>query len=243
MSNQPRHVAIIMDGNTRWAHRRLLPSIVGHRSGLETLQRIIYCAQERELEALTLFAFSSENWRRPQNEVSALLKLFLDALQREVPELGKRNIRIRFIGALEAFPQRIQDWMQRSETMTCSHPGMTVCAALNYGGQWDIVQACRKLAKAVEDGKLTSEDINQSHVASALSTVDLPPLDLCIRTSGEYRISNFLLWQMAYSELYFSPKLWPDFTTDDFKAALDAFVARERRFGGSSRSVTDQPYS
>ncbi|HIL23732.1 MAG TPA: di-trans,poly-cis-decaprenylcistransferase [Alcanivorax sp.] len=234
----PRHVAIIMDGNNRWARKQGLPGEEGHRAGEATVQAIIRQAAHQGIEALTLFAFSSENWRRPQAEVDHLMALFLKALGGRVEELHGHGVRIRFIGDRSAFAADLQDGMAEAESLTGANNRMTVVIAVNYGGQWDIAHAARIMAEKVAAGDMQPEQISAESMAPHLSMADLPPPDLLIRTGGDQRISNFLLWQLAYSELYFSPLLWPDFDADAFDAALQDFAGRQRRFGRSGEEVT-----
>ncbi|MEQ3635506.1 polyprenyl diphosphate synthase [Alcanivorax sp.] len=233
----PRHVAIIMDGNNRWARKQGVPGEEGHRAGESTVQAIIRQAAHRGLEVLTLFAFSSENWRRPQAEVDHLMTLFLKALGGRVEELHGHGVRIRFIGDRTAFGQGLQEGMAEAEALTGDNARMTVVIAVNYGGQWDIAHAARQLAAKVAKGELQADEINAEVMAPYLSMADLPPPDLLIRTGGDQRISNFLLWQLAYSELCFSPLLWPDFDADAFDAALQDYAGRQRRFGRSGEEV------
>ncbi|EIJ44082.1 undecaprenyl diphosphate synthase [Beggiatoa alba B18LD] len=233
----PRHVAIIMDGNGRWAKKRLLPRIAGHRAGVETVRKIVRCCTEQGIEVLTLFAFSSENWRRPEQEVSLLMELFMFALQNEVKKLHGNNIRLRIIGERTAFPEKLQALIRHAEEQTQHNTGLVLVIAANYGGRWDITQASRYLAHQVEQGLLTPQEINESLLAKHLSFADLPEPDLFIRTGGEQRISNFLLWQLAYTELYFTDTLWPDFDADAFQLALTSFATRQRRFGRTGDQV------
>ncbi|MEE2870942.1 MAG: polyprenyl diphosphate synthase [Pseudomonadota bacterium] len=233
----PRHVAIIMDGNNRWARKRGLPGEEGHRAGEQAVQTIIRQAATRGVEALTLFAFSSENWRRPQAEVNHLMALFLKALGGRVDELHGNDVRIRFIGDRSAFSGDLQAGMREAEEKTANNQRMTVCIAVNYGGQWDITQAARQLASQVAAGELQPEAITDELLGSHISMADLPLPDLLIRTGGDQRISNFLLWQLAYSELCFSPLLWPDFDAQAFDAALQDYAGRQRRFGRSGEEV------
>lgn len=230
----PRHVAIIMDGNNRWARKRLLPGVAGHKAGVDAVRAVIeVCAQEG-VEVLTLFAFSSENWARPQAEVGALMELFLFALRREVRKLQSNNISLQLIGDRSRFAPELQQAMIDAEAMTAHCTGLQLLVAANYGGQWDITQAARSLARDVAAGVLDPDAIGSEDLASRLSTTSLPCPDLCIRTGGEKRISNFLLWQLAYAELYFSDLFWPDFKHDAMREALAEFVRRQRRFGKTS---------
>ncbi|TFH88351.1 di-trans,poly-cis-decaprenylcistransferase [Billgrantia azerbaijanica] len=233
----PRHVAIIMDGNNRWAKAHGLSSVRGHRAGVEAVRAVIRRAGERGIEMLTLFAFSSENWKRPEAEVSALMELFLLALKREVKKLHDHDIRLSIIGERSAFSTSIQKHIERAEALTANNGGMHLVIAANYGGRWDLTRAARRLAGRVAAGELDPDAIDEAAVERELCLGDGPPVDLCIRTSGEQRISNFLLWQMAYAEFYFTPRLWPDFDGAAFDAALDDFRGRKRRFGMTDEQV------
>ena len=233
----PKHVAIILDGNNRWAKKRRLPSLAGHRAGVSTVRNIVEACGECGVDVLTLFAFSSENWSRPKNEVIGLMELFLSALKRETRRLKRNRIRLKVIGDVSAFSQDIQDHIRDAEEQTASDYKVTLVIAANYGGQWDITEASRKVAEKVEQGELRASDVTQDVIASHLSTAALPPPDLMIRTSGEQRISNFMLWQCAYSEFYFTETLWPDFDRREFHRALLDYVGRQRRFGKTSEQV------
>ncbi|MCE3026835.1 MULTISPECIES: polyprenyl diphosphate synthase [unclassified Salinicola] len=237
MSSVPRHVAIIMDGNNRWARARGLSSAQGHRAGVESLRSVIRRAAELGVGTLTLFAFSSENWRRPSAEVSALMELFMLVLKREVKKLDDNGIRLSIIGDRRRFSSSLQKQMARAEAQTRDNPGLHLVVAANYGGRWDIAQASRRLARRVADGELAPEEIDEALLDSEICLAGEPAVDLCIRTSGEQRISNFLLWQLAYAELVFSPQLWPDFDAAAFDAALEDFQQRQRRFGMSQQQV------
>ncbi|MCP5302586.1 MAG: di-trans,poly-cis-decaprenylcistransferase [Pseudomonadales bacterium] len=234
----PRHVAIIMDGNNRWAKKRGLPRGAGHKAGVESVRRVLEACAEQGVEVLTLFAFSSENWRRPQAEVSTLMSLLLNALKREVKRLNKNNIRLRVIGNRDRFSETIQKHMAEAEKLTANNNQFTVVIAADYGGQWDITQATQKIASMVVSGELQLSEINAEMIQSKIAIGDLPAPDLCIRTGGEQRISNFLLWQMAYTELYFTDILWPDFDKDEFLKALQDYRSRDRRFGRTSDTDT-----
>lgn len=227
----PRHVAIIMDGNNRWAKRKGVSGPSGHRAGVEAVRGVLRACKHHEVEVLTLFAFSSENWGRPIPEVRALLALLSRYLRNEVRELHKDGIRVRFIGERRRFSQRQQKLMQQSESLTCGNAGATVVIAVDYGGQWDIAQAAQKLARQVQAGRLQPQDITPELIDRHISISDLPRPDLCIRTGGDARISNFMLWHFAYTELYFTDTLWPDFTEAEFARALAEYSRRERRFG------------
>jgi undecaprenyl diphosphate synthase len=238
-SQLPRHIAIIMDGNGRWAKQRMLPRIAGHKAGVETVrQAVSYCA-ERGIEVLTLFAFSSENWRRPPQEVSWLMELFMSALQREVNKLHKNNVRLRIIGERSAFPAKLQELIAAAEEQTKQNSGLTLVIAANYGGHWDIVNGVKKLAQQVEQGLLKSADITETLLAAQVCLADLPEPDLFIRTGGEKRVSNFLLWQLAYTEMYFTDTLWPDFDKEQFIKAIESFTTRQRRFGRTGEQVEE----
>ena len=229
----PRHIAVIMDGNGRWARKRLLPRVAGHRKGVEALRGVIRACAERGVSHLTVFAFSSENWRRPQEEVTLLMELFLRALENEVAKLHENRIRFRVIGDLSGFSERIQALIRDAETLTRDNTRLTLTVAANYGGRWDIVQAVKKLMlSGVAPGA-----VNETTLAEQLSLADMPEPDLFIRTGGEQRISNFLLWQLAYTELYFTDTLWPDFDAAALDAAIASYRKRERRFGRTSEQV------
>ncbi|QGZ32023.1 polyprenyl diphosphate synthase [Stutzerimonas stutzeri] len=235
--NVPRHVAVIMDGNNRWAKRRLLPGVAGHKAGVDAVRAVIEVCAEAGVEVLTLFAFSSENWQRPAEEVGALMELFLTALRREARKLNENGISLRIIGDRSRFHPELQTAMLEAEEMT-SGPGRFVLqVAANYGGQWDILQAAQRMAREAQEGRLDPDEVTPAVFQSFLATGDMPLPDLCIRTGGERRISNFLLWQLAYSELYFSDLFWPDFKHDAMRAALADFAKRQRRFGKTGDQV------
>ncbi|HWR76884.1 MAG TPA: polyprenyl diphosphate synthase [Thiobacillus sp.] len=229
----PRHIAIIMDGNGRWAKRRLMPRVAGHRKGVEALRGVIRACAERGVAHLTVFAFSSENWRRPQEEVTLLMELFMRALENEVARLHENDIRFRVIGDLSGFSGRIQALIRDAEALTRNNTRLTFTVAANYGGRWDIVQAVKKLMAA----GVAEEAVNEAALAQQLSMAEAPEPDLFIRTGGEQRISNFLLWQLAYTELYFTDALWPDFDAAALEVAIASYRARERRFGRTSEQV------
>ncbi|MBF0217996.1 MAG: isoprenyl transferase [Gammaproteobacteria bacterium] len=235
----PRHIAIIMDGNGRWARQRLLPRFAGHQSGMESVRQVVKKCIEDGIEALTLFAFSSENWRRPAEEVGLLMKLFMTALDREVKKLHKNGVRLRVVGDLAAFPEELQQRIVNAEALTRDNERLALNIAANYGGRWDIVQACQQLALRVKLGSLQVEEINSDLLAAALSLADLPEPDLFIRTGGEERISNFLLWQLAYTELYFTKELWPEFNGESLQRAVASYSQRQRRFGRTSEQVEE----
>ena len=226
-----RHIAIVMDGNGRWAQQRLRPRSFGHHAGQKAVRATIEFCLRRGIGALTLFAFSSENWQRPKDEVGALMELFLKALDREVEELHGYGVRIRFIGELSAFAPALRERMHAAMTKTQGNGKLALNIAVNYGGRWDIANAARQAARDVAAGKLDADAIDEKTLAPYFQISDLPPVDLFIRTSGEQRISNFLLWQLAYAELYFCDTLWPDFDQASLQLAVDSFAGRERRFG------------
>ncbi|MDI5986312.1 polyprenyl diphosphate synthase [Halomonas sp. M4R5S39] len=236
----PRHVAIIMDGNNRWAKARGLSGVRGHRAGVEAVRAVIRRAAERDIETLTLFAFSSENWKRPKAEVSALMELFLMALKREVRKLHDNGIRLSVIGDRTAFSDSIQKYIAKAEEKTRDNTRMHLVVAANYGGRWDIAGAARRLAERVAAGELSPDAIDEHAMDGEVCLAADAPVDLCIRTSGEQRISNFLLWQMAYAELHFTPLLWPDFDAEAFDLALADFQRRQRRFGMTDEQVEAQ---
>lgn len=230
----PRHVAIIMDGNGRWAKNQGKLRISGHKAGVKSVRRAVSFAVSHKLEALTLYAFSSENWSRPLQEVAALMELFVWALDSEVKSLHKHNVRLRIIGDISRFNNRIQERIRRAEELTQHNNGLTLNVAANYGGRWDIIQGVRKLAEQVQEGLLRPDQITEESLAPHLCMQELAPVDLVIRTGGEHRISNFLLWQIAYAEFWFTDVLWPDFDEHVFEGALNAFSLRERRYGGAA---------
>lgn len=233
----PEHIAIIMDGNGRWARQRGLPRVAGHRKGVESVRAVIRSSASKKIPWLTLFAFSSENWRRPKKEVDLLMELFMQALDKDIRELHENNIRFRIIGDTATLSSSIQDRIRHSESLTRENTGLVLTVALNYGGRWDIGEASRKLALEVISGKQGVETINEDTVAAHLSTQGMPDPDLFIRTGGEKRISNFLLWQLAYTELYFTDVFWPDFDETEFSVALDSFAQRQRRYGQTGEQV------
>lgn len=229
----PRHVAVIMDGNGRWAKARLLPRIAGHKRGADAVRRIVEAAWEFGVEYLTLYAFSSENWKRPEEEVGGLMSLLRIYLRSELDELDRNGVRVRVIGDRRRLPPDICRMIAEAEARTIGNSRLTLILAVSYGGQGEIVQAARRLAEDVAAGRLRPEDIDESRFASCLETAGIPDPDLVIRTSGEQRLSNFLLWQAAYAELVFTDTLWPDFGREEFAAALREFQARDRRFGAN----------
>ncbi|MFI3122484.1 MAG: isoprenyl transferase [Methylococcales bacterium] len=228
----PRHIAIIMDGNGRWAQQRFLPRAVGHHAGVKAVRKIVeFCAADSTCEVLSLFAFSSENWNRPESEVSILMALFLTTLQSEIDKLHKNNIRLCFIGDRTAFDSALQQKMNEGEQKTKDNTALTLVIAANYGGRWDMAQACKAISERVAAGELSSHEINETVINKHLSLSDFPEPDLFIRTGGEQRVSNFMLWQLAYTELYFTPILWPDFNQIALQEAITSFQSRQRRFG------------
>jgi len=242
-SNQgslPRHIAIIMDGNGRWARARLLPRYVGHREGVKSVRRVVEACLDKGIKALTLFAFSSENWRRPSEEVSLIMDLFIHALKKEVVALNRNGVRLRFIGDRTAFSDNLCALIAAAEEETRDNSDLDLVIAANYGGQWDITRAVQMLAERVAAGELQSQDITTGMLASEVCLADLPPPDLFIRTGGEQRISNFLLWQLAYTELYFSDVLWPAFDGQRLDEALAWYANRQRRFGRTGEQVEQQ---
>jgi undecaprenyl diphosphate synthase len=236
----PKHIAIIMDGNGRWAESRGLPRHAGHKEGVRPVRLCVEECARRGVEALTLFAFSSENWQRPTIEVTSLMQLFLDAMDREVDDLHKNKVRVRFIGDRHALSVKLQSRMAATEELTASNPGLKLQVAVSYGGRWDILQAARRLAAAVARGALRQDDINEDVFSRELMLAGVPDPDLFIRTGGDHRISNFLLWNLAYTELHFSETLWPDFDKPHFENALRAFASRERRFGLTPEQLRDK---
>ncbi|MGN2245837.1 polyprenyl diphosphate synthase [Frateuria sp. GZRR35] len=233
----PGHIAIVMDGNGRWAKARLRPRSFGHNAGRKAVREVVEGCLRQGVEALTLFAFSSENWRRPDEEVGALMELFLRALDKEVDELHEQGVRLRFIGDLSAFNAELRKRMELAMARTAGNLKLALNIAVNYGGRWDIVHAARQAAIAVAQGELRVEDIDEARLGGYTSLAELPPLDLFIRTGGEVRVSNFLLWQIAYAELYFTDTLWPDFDQACLARAIEDFDRRERRYGKTGEQV------
>lgn len=227
----PQHIAIVMDGNGRWAENRGLARIEGHKAGVKTVKTMIKSCLEKKIGCLSLFAFSSENWARPIAEVNFLMELFVEALRKELAELNQHGIRIRFTGDREPLSSVLQKEMQEAELLTQNNQQLIVNVVVNYGGKWDIVTAAKKMSRAVSNGTIALDEIDESNFAQFLDTDGLPEPDLFIRTSGELRISNFFLWQLAYTELYFTEVHWPDFNNEELELALDSFSKRKRRFG------------
>ena len=234
----PQHVAVIMDGNGRWAKKRFLPRVAGHVKGVELVREMVRACLERGVHYLTLFAFSSENWRRPQEEVSLLMQLFVKALEQEVEKLDRNGVRLRIIGDLSRFEPHLQELIRKGEEKTAGNTKLDLTIAANYGGRWDIMQAMNRMLAAHPDKR---EGWQEADLESYLSMSFAPEPDLFIRTGGEERISNFLLWQLAYTELYFTPTLWPEFDTVEFDKAIASFQKRERRFGRTSEQLVDSP--
>jgi undecaprenyl diphosphate synthase len=237
MGETPQHVAIIMDGNGRWARSRGLPRPAGHRASVKVVRRVVEACAERKVRHLTLFAFSSENWRRPPDEVGMLMSLFLDALEREVADLHGNQVRLSFIGDRSALGTELARRMQGAEALTAANAGLRLIIAVAFGGRWDIVQACRALAADAAAGRVLPEAIDEGMLAGRLALAGIPDPDLLIRTGGEGRVSNFLLWNLAYTELYFTDVLWPEFSPAHLDAAFDYYAKRERRFGKTSGQV------
>ncbi len=235
--NVPCHIAIIMDGNGRWAKEKGLPRVAGHRAGVETVRRTVEACAEKGIKHLTLFTFSSENWRRPEKEVKLLLELFVSALNKEINKLHEKNIKFQAIGDLSAFDNKIINSLKKAVELTKNNNRLTLTTAVNYGGQWDITEACKKIAKSVKEAGMDPDKIDQVVLEKNLCMPGIPAPDLFIRTGGEKRISNFLLWQLAYTELYFTDVLWPDFNTLALEKAIDSYVARQRRFGQTGEQI------
>jgi undecaprenyl diphosphate synthase len=233
----PRHVAIIMDGNGRWANTRALPRVSGHRAGIKPVRETVEHCRAVGIDVLTLFAFSSENWSRPAEEVRGLMSLFLDALKREIDELDANGIRVRFIGDRERLSPSLDAATQEAEARTAKNTGMQLVIAVAYGGRWDIVQSARRLAADVKSGKLEPDAIGEEMLSARLQTGELPEVDLLIRSGGEHRVSNFLLWDLAYSEIYFSDLLWPQFTVEELTRAFEFYSQRHRRFGRTAEQI------
>lgn len=237
--NIPQHVAIIMDGNGRWAQQRGKTRVVGHKKGVESVRGTVSTARKMGVKALTLFAFSSENWKRPEQEVSVLMDLFMFVLTREVKRLHKNDIRFQVIGDVSRFSKKLQKMISESEELTKNNKTMVLSVAANYGGRWDIANAAKTLAERVKNNEISLDDITESSFDTETSLAGLPELDLLIRTGGDHRISNFLLWQSAYAEFYFTDTLWPDFDEEACKQAFSSFSHRERRFGQTGAQVSN----
>ncbi|MFA6409102.1 MAG: isoprenyl transferase [Gammaproteobacteria bacterium] len=233
----PRHIAIVMDGNGRWAQKRGLPRIAGHKAGAESVKRVIKACKEKGIGALTLWAFSTENWGRPSDEVQYLMSLFRSTIEKAKNDVHKNNIRFRVIGGRKELDSTLQNVIEEAEKLTENNTGLNVTIALNYSGRWDLTQAMQKIASHIEKREMSSADINPELIRSYLSLADLPEPDLFIRTSGEIRISNYFLWQLAYTELYFTPVFWPAFTEAELDKALEEYVTRQRRFGLTAEQI------
>ena len=233
----PEHVAVIMDGNGRWAGRRALPRHAGHKAGVKAARATVEACAESGVKCLTLFAFSSENWRRPREEVGALMALFVEVLKRETEELHRNNIRLRFLGDRPSLGQRLGRRIAAAEALTADNTGLDLNVAMAYGGRWDIVEAARRAAERVAAGELSPADISEETIRGHLALGDCPDPDLLIRTGGEHRISNFLLWNLAYAEVFFTPTLWPDFSSADIDAAFSFYRERQRRFGRTAEQL------
>lgn len=238
--SMPRHVAIIMDGNGRWAEKRFMPRAFGHQAGVKAVRKIVEGCAAKKIEVLTLFAFSSENWRRPKEEVSLLMALFMTTLQREIDKLDRNNIRLRFIGDRSAFSEKLQQKMAQGEAQTQNNTALTLVIAANYGGHWDMCQAFQQVLDKMAAGELEQQKITEQLINQHLSTAGLPEPDLFVRTGGEQRVSNFMLWQLAYTELYFTPLLWPDFDQQALDSAIDSFKGRQRRFGHTGEQILNK---
>jgi len=233
----PKHIAVVMDGNGRWANKRHLPRAAGHKAGVKATRKIVENCVKHDVEALTIFAFSSENWNRPQSEVSNLMALFVTTIMSEVKKLHKKNVHVSFIGECSRFSDKLQSSISDAQTLTENNTGLQLNIAVNYGGRWDVVNACKSLVTAVQNNTISQQDITEDLFDSYVSLHNVSAPDLFIRTGGEQRISNFLIWQLAYSELYFVDTLWPDFSDSDFNAALNWFSGRQRRFGKTGEQV------
>ena len=233
----PRHVAIIMDGNGRWAKQRKLPRTAGHKQGVNVIQEIIKACGKAGVKYLTLFAFSSENWQRPKSEVTALMDLFMQSLKNEVQNLAENGVRLKFLGQTDAFSKKLSQQIQYAEELTANNDKLFLNIAANYGGKWDILQAVKKIIQEVNNGNLKLDSINEDIIEMELSTKGIPAPDLFIRTGGEQRISNFLLWQLAYTELYFCDILWPEFSSKELEKAFESYRLRQRRFGRTQEQV------
>jgi undecaprenyl diphosphate synthase len=235
----PRHVAVIMDGNGRWAKNKGLPRVSGHKKGVEVVKNMVPICGKRGIPYLTLFAFSTENWKRPATEVMLLIDLLTSTLENEVNELHKHKVRLRVIGDVSRFPNRLRKAIKRADELTRKNRALNLTIAINYGGQWDMIQACQSIAELVEKQEVSAASITPALIESQLCTRELPEPDLFIRTGGDLRISNFLLWQLAYTELYFTDTLWPDFDEAAFDKALDEFSRRQRRFGQTDAQLKE----
>ncbi|HIF55401.1 MAG TPA: isoprenyl transferase [Methylococcaceae bacterium] len=242
-NGNPRHIAIIMDGNGRWAEKKYMPRALGHKAGVKVVRNIVeHCVKEK-IEVLSLFAFSSENWRRPKKEIELLMDLFMGTLQSQVDKLDKNNIKLRIIGDKAAFSAKLQNKIEQAQVQTENNTGLTLVIAANYGGRWDIAQAFQQIIKKIDSGEIQAQDVSEELIAQFLTTADLPEPELFIRTGGEERISNFLLWQLAYTEFYFTETLWPDFEPDLLADAINSFRGRQRRFGRTGNQIINSLHS
>jgi len=240
---KPAHVAVIIDGNGRWANSRGLSRVAGHKRGADAVKALVKSCIQHEIPYLSIFAFSSENWNRPASEVNALMELLGNALETQTKKLNENGVQLQFLGDMSRFSDKIQTLAASAQTATAANDKLVFNVAINYGGRWDIAQACRKLAEKVADGQIKANDVDEQAINEQLSTAGMPDPDLLIRTSGEYRISNFLLWQAAYSEFYFTDVLWPDFNEEEFTDALIKYTNRDRRYGNAVDKIAPKPAS
>ena len=238
LSKLPKHIAIIMDGNGRWAQEQGQDRLFGHYQGVISVRKVVEAATEIGIQYLTLYAFSTENWERPEEEVTGLMTLFVDTIAKEVPDLHKNNIKLRFIGNLSLLPPHAREALDNATAQTAKNTGLTLIVALSYSSRWELVEAAKKMATKVKQGSLHLDQITETNFSEYLTTIDFPDPELMIRTSGEFRISNFLLYQLAYAELYFTETRWPDFRKDDLIKAILDFQSRERRFGKTSSQIS-----
>lgn len=243
MQKIPQHIAIIMDGNGRWALQRNLPRVEGHRQGVRSVRTVIEACLSHQVPILSLFAFSSENWKRPPEEVDFLMQLFVDSVEKEIDELHSAGVALRFIGDCSALSELLQLTIRSVEAMTANNQALNVNIMINYGGRWDITQAAKNVARLVQAGDLQVQDISEDLFSSQLATQTIPDPDLLIRTSGEVRMSNFMLWQLAYSELYFTEVMWPDFDKAEFETALSHYASRKRRYGKTNEQYGVTPHA
>ncbi|MEH6456777.1 MAG: isoprenyl transferase [Cocleimonas sp.] len=233
----PKHIAIVMDGNGRWAKAKNRPRFMGHKKGVDAVRDIVKECSKLKVECLSLFAFSSENWKRPEEEISHLMGLFMMALDREAKSLAKNNVKLKIVGDLSAFSEKLQEKIKHVEELTANSTGLNLIVAANYGGRWDITEATKKMGKLIESGEKLADSITEDDIIQNLTTENFPDPDLFIRTGGEKRISNFLIWQMAYAELYFTDLLWPDFNAEHLNTAIQDYSSRQRRFGKTSEQI------
>lgn len=235
----PKHIAVVMDGNGRWAKKRLLPRVAGHKTGVNATRALVESCARKGVDVLTIFAFSSENWNRPETEVKSIMSLFVSTLTSEIEKLNKKNVRVMFIGDRARFSKKLRLSIDAAEQLTHNNTGLFLNIAANYGGRWDVVQACKKVVEKSKSGELSDDDITESVFANEVCLAGLPEPDLFIRTGGESRISNFLIWQLAYTELYFTEVLWPDFDENSLNDAIVWYQARQRRFGKTSDQIAN----